>query len=80
MGLSVVMLFYLIKNPLFLPWSSFIQVFPTSKNPTKPPLTREQEMRRVNVLLDKISKSGMQSLTKDEHKFLLTASRNSKRS
>jgi membrane associated rhomboid family serine protease len=79
MGLSIIILIYLIKNPMLLPLSSFTQSFPTFQSPTKPPLTREQEMRRVNVLLDKISKSGMQSLTREEHKFLLTASRKSKR-
>lgn len=79
MGLSILLLIYLIKNPLFLSLNSFTHSFQTFHPTTKQPLTREQEMRRINVLLDKISRSGMQSLTREEHKFLLTASRKSKR-
>jgi membrane associated rhomboid family serine protease len=79
MVLSLVIMVYLIKNPLFLPLSSFLHFTPTKQaSSSTPQLTREQEMQRVNALLDKISKSGMQSLTKEEHKFLIKASRKNK--
>ncbi|MDB6124994.1 MAG: Rhomboid family protein [Pedosphaera sp.] len=78
--LSVLILIYLVKNPLFLPLSSFLQSRPSQEMPSaKSKLTREQETHRVNALLDKISQSGMQSLTKEEHNFLLKASRTNKR-
>jgi membrane associated rhomboid family serine protease len=82
MSLSLVLLIYLIKNPMFLPLTSFIG--PGSKRPAppaprKPRMTREQEAREVNNILDKLSKSGLNSLTDAEQRILQEASRRGRR-
>jgi membrane associated rhomboid family serine protease len=79
MSLSLVLLIYLIKNPLFLPLTSFIGSAPKRPAPRRPQMTREQEARQVNVILDKLSKSGMDSLTDAEQKILQEASRRGRR-
>ncbi|MDB6111703.1 MAG: rhomboid family protein [Pedosphaera sp.] len=79
MGLSLVLLVYLVKNPLFLPLTSFIGSAPKRSIPRQTRLTRKQEAEEVNRILDKLSRTGMDSLTPEEQKILLEASRRSRR-
>ena len=76
MGISLVMLLYLIKNPLKLPLGSFIGSLRSgSREPTDRRPSPADEMRRVNEILDKISRSGVDSLTAEEQRILDEASR-----
>ena len=76
MGISLVMLLYLIKNPLMLPLGSFIGSLRSgSREPTDRRPSPADEMRRVNEILDKISRSGVDSLTAEEQRILDEASR-----
>lgn len=77
--LSFAMLFYLVKNPLFLPITSFVgSKQPVFRSAPKRSVPSKNNTDRVNAILDKISREGMQSLTKEEHEFLLRASKNDK--
>ncbi|WP_272941469.1 rhomboid family protein [Pedosphaera parvula] len=78
MLLSLGMLAYLIKNPLFLPLKTFMH-FGSVSVPKKlqVPSSPAQETERVNKILDKISQKRIKSLNKEEHELLLRASRKS---
>jgi membrane associated rhomboid family serine protease len=76
MVLSLAMFIYLLKNPLFLPLDSFVPDRPVQRRPK--PLPKEKPPD-INAILDKISRSGMQSLTDAEHQALLKASQKSRR-
>jgi membrane associated rhomboid family serine protease len=78
MVLSLGMFVYLLKNPLLLPVDSFRPARPIPRRATPPP-KRKAETQDVNAILDKISKSGMQSLTEAEHRALLKASQEGRR-
>jgi|HubBroStandDraft_1064217.scaffolds.fasta_scaffold79632_2 membrane associated rhomboid family serine protease len=78
MLLSVGMFVYLLKNPPFLPLDSFSDTRPVPRR-AKPPPQRAAEPVDINAILDKISKSGMQSLTEAEHRALLKASQKNRR-
>jgi membrane associated rhomboid family serine protease len=78
MLLSVSMFLYLLKNPMFLPLTSFASERPRLRRATPPP-KRTEKPQDINAILDKISKSGMQSLTKAEHEALLKASKKGRR-
>ncbi|MDB6065859.1 MAG: Rhomboid family protein [Pedosphaera sp.] len=76
MTISVALLIYLIRNPMFLPLNSYIGSSRQQRQPAPAPaLSREEEEERVNAVLEKVSVSGIQSLTKAEHGMLLEASR-----
>jgi len=75
MGLSLVLLVYLVKNPLFLPLSSFREWLPQRNEPRVTRREPEDDPGQVDAILEKVSRSGMQSLSKAEHKRLLDASR-----
>jgi membrane associated rhomboid family serine protease len=77
LGLSIGMLSLLIIHPLHLPGNSFeLPYLQRSKpKPPPPPPRSEPTSDEVNRILDKISKSGMQSLTKSEHDTLQKASK-----
>jgi membrane associated rhomboid family serine protease len=77
MLLSLGMFLYLLKNPMTLPLSSFATERPRRRRP-KPQSGREAPAVDINAILDKISKSGMQSLTRAEHEALLKASKKSR--
>ncbi len=84
MGISLILLVYLIKNPLLLPLSSFRRQEPFAfsrqaprKQPPSPPAGHDPA--RVDAVLEKVSKSGMDSLTDEEHAVLLEASRRKRR-
>jgi membrane associated rhomboid family serine protease len=81
MGISVVMMIYLVKNPMLLPLRSFIgSMRSSSREPTERKPSPADEMRRVNEILDKISRSGVDSLTAEEQRILDEASRKGRRS
>jgi hypothetical protein len=75
MGLSLVLLLYLIKNPLLLPLSSFHDWLPQRSEPRASRPEPEDDSMQVDAILEKVSRSGIQSLSKTEHKKLLDASR-----
>ena len=72
MTMSVIMLVYLWKNPLGLPFKSFLR-----ERAEKLKAFREAgpDADEVNAILDKVSRSGIQSLTEKERKVLERASR-----
>jgi|HubBroStandDraft_6_1064221.scaffolds.fasta_scaffold398037_2 membrane associated rhomboid family serine protease len=72
MLISLGIFVYLLRNPLFLPLNSFAPDRPATRPPPRRP---EKKPLDINAILDKISKSGMQSLTKAEHEALMKASR-----
>ncbi|MDB6017092.1 MAG: rhomboid family protein [Pedosphaera sp.] len=80
MILSLVLLIVLIKNPMFLPLHASTRSSSPPRSPPKTPLTRDQQARQVNAILEKISRSGMDSLTREEHQLLLDASQKGKAS
>ena len=74
-ALSLLLFFYLIKNPLYLPTSSPDISLPKwtwrRSRSGKPPVARSTtETARMDAILEKISHSGIQSLTVEERKFL----------
>jgi membrane associated rhomboid family serine protease len=77
MLISLLLLIYVVRNPLLLPLGSFARPGwlrrPARIRPARP----EEENEKVNRLLDKVSASGLNSLTEAEHQFLLKASRKS---
>lgn len=79
MGVSLLILFILIKNPMFLPWRSFVESLKPRSRPPPQSMTPVEEMRHVNEILDKISRSGVDSLTAEEQKFLDEASKKGRR-
>lgn len=78
-GISMGILIYLVKNPLFLPLGSFLKSLRPTRRPPPPSPTPADELRRVNEILDKISRSGVDSLTNEEHRILDEASRKGRR-
>lgn len=78
LGLSVIILFVVAVNPLRLPWASFASRLekPSFSKPPRIVPRRGQDKRfDIDAILDKISKSGVESLTKEEHQFLLNSSK-----
>lgn len=71
-ALSVLLFVYLVKNPLFLPLSSFLPAWPKVKrgNQTQP----RDETPELDTVLEKISRSGINSLTAKESALLKSAS------
>ena len=68
--LSIALFIYLLFNPLFLPAASVLD-FPfwrKTKHPNVPKYRDEQ--LRIDELLEKVSNSGMDSLTAEEKRFL----------
>jgi membrane associated rhomboid family serine protease len=78
MVVSLGIFIYLMKNPFFLPLRSFTPPQPSPRRRSRPS-SDNPAPPDVNAVLDKISKSGMNSLTEAEHKALLNASRNERR-
>lgn len=78
MLLSLGMFWYLVKNPMLLPLHSFTSTRPSFQRP-RFFRERKKKPQDINAILDKISKSGMQSLTREEHQALLKASQKDRR-
>jgi membrane associated rhomboid family serine protease len=74
-ALSVLLFVYLVKNPMFLPLSSFFSFGASPKvkpGPGQPPA--RDEAGKLDAILEKISRSGMDSLTLEEKALLNSAS------
>src|SRR5438552_1874764 len=69
-GASILLLAYLWLNPLFLPLRSFFGSDSKSRArlPKRP--SYQHESLKIDVVLEKVSKSGMDSLSVEEKKFL----------
>ena len=67
---SVLLFVYLILNPLFLPVGSFLKSVGRGRSRYAHLPTYKQEERRIDDILDKISRSGVESLTKEEKELL----------
>jgi membrane associated rhomboid family serine protease len=78
MVLSLGMFVFLLKYPLFLPLKSFAPSRPDLRRAAPSPEHKE-ELADINAILEKISRSGMQSLTEAEHKALVNASQKNRR-
>ena len=78
MVLSLGMFVFLLKNPLFLPSRSNSSGRPGVRRATSSP-ERKQEPADINTILEKISRSGIQSLTEAEHQALVNASQKNRR-
>jgi membrane associated rhomboid family serine protease len=70
LGVAVLLLVYVWVNPMFLPVASFARRGWKGKK-RQPNLPRyKQETARMDAILEKISKQGIQSLTEEEKKLL----------
>jgi hypothetical protein len=73
-GLSVLLFVYLVKNLMFLPLSSFLPTGPRpNAKPGKPSQLRDEAVE-LDAILEKISQSGMDSLSPAEKARLNSAS------
>lgn len=72
LGLSVLVFLALIINPLHLPWKAYVN---PGRRRTVPPPNPPVDNARLDAILEKISKSGLHSLTKAEQEYLRRASR-----
>jgi membrane associated rhomboid family serine protease len=71
---SALLFAYLIMNPLFLPLSSFLRALRRGKSRYAHLPRYKQEERALDDILEKISKSGLESLTREEKERLKQAS------
>ena len=69
--MAIALLFLLLRQPVILPGHWFPNLFPTRRRPRP----AGEEMRQVNMILDKISQSGIHSLTAAEKRLLEAAAR-----
>lgn len=70
---------YLLKNPMFLSDSSWLTTrFQRSAKPSRIPPSRSEELE-LDAVLEKISKTGIQSLTSEEKSLLTSVSKKYKR-
>ena len=73
-ALSVLFFIYLVKNPLFLPFASFLPAKPRlSVKSMKKPQSHDNTLE-LDAILEKISRSGIDSLSRDEKASLNSAS------
>lgn len=73
-ALSVLFFVYLVKNPLFLSLSSFLPAWPRPKvKPHKQPQSQDETLE-LDVILEKISRSGIDSLSREEKALLNSTS------
>jgi membrane associated rhomboid family serine protease len=69
-AISIALFIYFLKNPMLLPLSSFIGswTLPKRKSRATPPMPNES--LEVDAILDKISRNGFESLTREEKALL----------
>ncbi len=78
-GLAVLFFVYLVKNPLLLPLNHYLPTwFVPGPRHAKPPQTSD-ETGELDAILEKISRSGIGSLTRQEKARLDSASENYRR-
>jgi hypothetical protein len=68
------LLVYLWCNPLFLPVSSFLDQIGRNRKSGRAAPGRKRQVPQIDAILEKIAKSGMQSLTDQEKQVLDEAS------
>jgi membrane associated rhomboid family serine protease len=71
---TVLLLVYLWYNPLFLPVSSFLDQIGRNRKSGRAAPGRKRQVPQIDAILEKIAKSGMQSLTDQEKQVLDEAS------
>jgi len=69
-ALSVLLFVYLVKNPLFLPISSFIATRRKGTTKSARPTRARDESIEVDAILEKVSRTGPESLSKKERSLL----------
>jgi membrane associated rhomboid family serine protease len=70
---AVVLMLYLIRNPLFLPLSGLQPCEPDREGKPPKPLARPDEALELDAILEKISRDGMESLSRKEKARLNSA-------
>jgi membrane associated rhomboid family serine protease len=73
--ISLGVLVYIVRNPLFLPMRHFQNLNDESYRKPAPPIPRKPQTENVDAILEKIAQSGIHSLSKSEHEALERASR-----
>jgi membrane associated rhomboid family serine protease len=68
--LTLLLFIYLTRNPLFLPLGN---LYPKRWRTPKPPMPRNREVE-LDAILEKISRTGMESLTPEEKRLLKSTS------
>jgi len=76
---AVLLLVYLWINPMFLPSISFFGYRSNKMSRSRKIPSYKQEMLEIDAILEKISKNGMDSLSKEERDLLANASAKSQR-
>lgn len=73
--LAILLFVYLVKNPLFLPLSTLMPLWGAKRNrePSRKSSAVNEE-RKLNAVLEKISATGMDSLTPEEKSLLTSVS------
>ena len=74
-GLALMLLFLLLRQPVILPGHWFSNLLPRRRRPR----SAIEEMRQVNTILEKISRSGIHSLSAAEKRLLREASQKQNR-
>src|ERR1043165_2358514 len=74
-GLSVVLFIYLVKNPLFLPLRNFLPAWLGTKARSRNQPPSQGKAHELDAILEKISRSGMSSLSREEKAVLDSASK-----
>lgn len=74
-ALSVTLFFYFVKNPMMLPMGAFMEKGGRRKETLRQASPRRRETVDVDAVLDKISREGMDSLTRDERVLLESVSK-----
>jgi hypothetical protein len=71
--LSLLIFLALVINPLHLPWKAYLN--PVRWRSARRPKPTATDQARLDAILEKISESGVHSLSKEEQEFLRRASR-----
>ena len=74
-GLSVLLFIYLVKNPLFLPLRNFLPAWLGTKARSRNQPPSQGNAHELDAILEKISRSGMSSLSREEKAVLDSASK-----
>lgn len=73
-ALSLLLFVYLVKNPLFLPLSSFFPLASRRADKSEPTISARSETVELDAILEKISRRGIESLSPAEKALLNSAS------
>jgi len=73
-GVSLALFFYFLKNPMLLPLRSFAPKLGQRKKLPHDAPPHRREAQKIDAVLDKISREGLESLTAEEKLFLKNVS------